>query len=180
MPSHPHGRPSSIRLSPTHERWVIGTGIALLASGVLWLVFHYFVTVRGEFGDTPHPLEIWWLRLHGAAAMAFLVVLGTVLPVHVRRAWDLRRNYRTGLGVLLVTAVLLLTGYALYYVASEQLRPWLSCIHWVVGLVGLPALIVHVFRGRQTSGRRASIRSRHRRGQMPPTPGARTRDRGDG
>jgi uncharacterized membrane protein YfcA len=175
-PQH-HGRASSVRLSATHERWVIGTGTALLTTGALWLVFHYFITVRGDFGDTHHPLEAWWLRLHGAAAMASLVVVGTLLPGHVRRAWELRSNYRTGLAVLFVAAVLVLTGYALYYASSEELRPWLSGVHWVGGLVGLPVLVLHVLLGRRTGARRRQPHGHRLRGQAP-TP--KTRDRGDG
>jgi hypothetical protein len=150
-------------LSPGHERWVAGVFLALLLSGALWLVFHYFVAVPGDFGDTRHPLEAWWLRLHGAAAMGFLIVLGTVLPVHVRRAWDSRRNRRNGAAVLCVITALIISGYALYYAGSEELRPWIRRIHWVAGLVAVLALVLHVFTGKQAAARRQTLRSDHRR-----------------
>jgi uncharacterized membrane protein YhaH (DUF805 family) len=138
--------------------------VALLLSGTLWLLFHYFATVPGEFGDTRHPLEAWWLRLHGGAAMGFLIVFGTVLPVHVRRAWDLGRNRPTGAMLLCVICALLITGYALYYVGSEEARPWISAIHWAIGLMGVPALVLHVFAGKRTAaGRRAARRGQRRR-----------------
>jgi len=162
MPTSGHCRPSSIRLSTSHERWVAGTGLALLGSGVLWLVCHYFVTVPGEFGETRHPLEAWWLRLHGGAAMGFLIVLGTVLPVHVQRAWDARRNRGSGAMLLCVICALLITGYALYYAGGEEFRPWISTSHWATGLIGGAALVLHRLTGRQAAARRRATRPRRR------------------
>ena len=175
MPSRRTPRPDSIPLSPRHERWVVGISLALLLSGLLWLLFHYCFTVAGEFGDTRHPLEVWWLRLHGAAAMGFLVVLGSVLPVHVRRAWTLRKNFRTGLVVLGVIAALVVTGYALYYAGSEDLRPWISGLHWAIGLVGATALVAHVYVGRRGARRRTSPASGDR---LHRSPAAQTRGSG--
>jgi len=127
--------------------------VALLFSGALWLVFHYFLDAHGEFGENRHPLEAWWLRLHGAAAMAFLVVLGTLLPIHIRRAWQLRRNYVTGIVVLSTVAALIVTGYGLYYASGENLRLWVSVAHWGIGLAGTPALILHMLLGKRNAAK---------------------------
>ena len=54
------------------------------------------------------------LKAHGAAAMLVLVLIGTLLPMHVKFAWRARRNLRTGLSILGVFGFLVLTGYALY------------------------------------------------------------------
>ena len=123
----------------------------LLVSGALWLLFHYFVRVHGQFGEAPHPLESWWLRLHGAAAMLVLIVLGSLLPVHVRRGWHQRRNLLAGTILGAVGLLLIASGYALYYFGGEELRPWISVFHWVVGLSALPLLIWHILRGRHAS-----------------------------
>jgi cation transport ATPase len=168
VPAQHHPRANSVRLSVRHGRWVAGTSLVLLLSGVLWLLFHYFVAVPGDFGAAAHPLEAWWLRVHGAAAMGFLIVLGTVLPVHARRAWNLRRNRWTGAAVLGVIAALLVTGYALYYAGSEELRPWISGIHWVIGLIAAPTLVLHGLTGRQEAARREASYIRHHR--HPQTP----------
>lgn len=154
MPADHHHRPSGIRLSPSHERWVLSLSVALLISGALWLAFHYFITLPGEFGEQRHPLEAWWLRLHGAAAMVFLIVLGTMLPIHIRRAWKLRRNYRTGGVMVSVVTVLVITGYGLYYASGENLRIWISAAHWGIGLFAMPALIVHVLIGKRSTANR--------------------------
>jgi hypothetical protein len=47
--------------------------------------------------------------------------------------------------VLLITS-----GYALYYFGSEESRPWISLLHWVLGL-GAPLLLLwHIVSGRRT------------------------------
>ena len=140
-----------MRLSHGHRKWVYWSCALLLASGALWLLFHYFLRVHGQFGEAPHPLESWWLRLHGAAAMLVLVVLGSLLPVHVRRGWHQRRNLLAGTILGAVGLLLIASGYALYYFGGEELRPWISAFHWILGLGTLPLLIWHIVRGRRAS-----------------------------
>src|SRR5262245_57609416 len=97
-------RASGVRLSRAHERWVYGSFGLLLASGGLWLLFHHYVSVPGQFGAQPHPLEPWWLTVHGGAAVAFDVVLGTLLPAHVRRSWKAHKNRASGAVLLAIAA----------------------------------------------------------------------------
>jgi hypothetical protein len=137
-----------VRLSAGHRQWVYWTAAALFASGALWLVFHYFLQVEGQFGPAPHPLEQWWLRMHGAAAMLALVVVGSLLPIHLRRGWHQRRNLPLGIMLSSVLLLLTLTGYALYYVGSEDARPWIGVLHWGIGMLAPFALVWHIARGR--------------------------------
>lgn len=117
----------------------------MVVTGCGWLLCHYLLADAGEFGPLPHPLEALWLKLHGAAGMIGLVLFGSLLGSHMRRAWSQRRG-RTSGGTLAGLFVLLsVTGYGLYYVGSESLRPWISAVHWVVGL-GIPVLLMaHVY-----------------------------------
>lgn len=153
-------RVPTIRLSPRHRRWLAGIFGLLWGSGALWLVFHYFLGAEGDYGPVPSPLEKWWLGLHGLAAFAALAAAGSVLPVHARRAWELNKNRATGLGMQAALAWLALTGYALYYFADPDTRPWLPWLHWAAGL-GLPALVaLHIGRGRarrKTRARAAAV-----------------------
>ena len=141
-------RHEPIRLGRWHERAVYFSVALLILSGVLWLLFHYFFRIQGEFGPSPHPLEYWWLRLHGAAAMLSLIVIGSMLPVHVRRAWELRKNIATGLATAAVLVLLVVTGYALYYFAGGSSRAVISVSHWIIGLALPMVLAWHVWRGR--------------------------------
>lgn len=138
----------AMRLGSIHQAFLYVTGTLLVLSGALWLLFHYFVRIPGEFGDRSHALEPVWLIVHGVCAAAFLVGFGTVLPGHVRRAWNGHRNRISGSVFFGVLAVLTLTGYALYYTGDEAARALVSVVHWALGL-GFPALMAwHVWRGR--------------------------------
>jgi len=137
-----------LRLGGWHQIYLYTVGTVLVVSGALWLVFHYYVRIEGEFGPTLHPLEPWWLRVHGISAAAFLIGFGSVLPGHVRRAWVTARNRITGTIFFGVMLALTLTGYLLYYVGVEAVRSVMSIVHWAIGL-GLPLLTGwHIWRGR--------------------------------
>jgi len=152
-----------MQLSRFHRIWIYAVCGTLVASGTGWLIAHYLLVEPGPFGETQHPSEPWWLRLHGAAMMGFLVVLGTILPGHVRQAWQLRkikaasvkRNVTTGILMLSLVMLLGMTGYALYYCGSEELRPYLSTGHWVTGL----AATVGFYQHHRSRARRQSIRT---------------------
>ena len=145
-----HPRPSQ-RLSRRQERWLYGTAGVLLASGLGWLISHYLLVVHGPFGDAPHPSEIWWLRLHGAAMIGFLVAFGALLPGHAVRNWRGGFNRGSGLAVVIVAAVLAVSGYGLYYIVGDEWRARVSLIHWVVGLAAAVALGVHVVLGKRAA-----------------------------
>ena len=143
-------RPSMRR----HEYWLYAAGGLLWASGLGWVVSHYVLAGHGEFGDAPRLSELWWLRVHGAAMLAFLIALGVMVPLHMAPNWRRRANRRSGVLMLLVVGILVLTGYALYYVGDESSRPWISAVHWIVGLGAAGVLAAHWSLG--TRRRRAS------------------------
>lgn len=86
--------------------------------------------------------------------MAFLLMLGAILALHVPEGWRRRYNRVSGTFVLAITALLILTAFALYYVGSDALRSWASVLHIVVGFVMPPTLLIHI-----VLGRRARMRS---------------------
>lgn len=140
---------AGLKLSRRHRLWLHGTIAALFLTGVVWWLLHAFVKVETDFGPRAHPLESWSLKLHGLAAMLSLVVIGALIPIHVRRGWHARRNRLHG-GILVTTLVLLtLSGYGLYYSGLDTLREISSWAHRVLGLL-LPAIIVlHIWAGRR-------------------------------
>ena len=90
------------------------------------------------------------MKIHGAAAMAILVLVGMLLAGHVRFAWRARRNRGNGSLFLGTFGILTVTGYGLYYAGGESLRAWTSWIHLAVGL-GLPLLLIlHIWLGKRT------------------------------
>jgi 4-amino-4-deoxy-L-arabinose transferase-like glycosyltransferase len=70
------------------------------------------------------------------------------MNTHIRRALRAGRNLASGWAMIGSMALLVFTGFGLYYLASEGSRPQWSLVHWIVGLA-LPALVVaHVLIGR--------------------------------
>ena len=153
---------ATIRLGPRHKKWLHAGFTLLWLSGALWLAFHYFFQVKGDFGPAPHPLQIWWLRLHGLMAMAALVLAGSLAPNHIRLAMDRRRNQRSGLTMLGLTVWLAATGYALYYFPTDDNANWLPHLHWIAGLALPLMLVLHIRMGRRRM-QPASVQS-----QRPP------------
>lgn len=144
---HHHPR---FRLERWHRRSVYATGAVLLLSGAAWLVLRYFLRPVGEFGETVHPLEPWAMKLHGAAAMVTLFFAGSLLHLHVRRALKARRNLAMGWATVAMLLFLVLTGYALYYVAGEGDRPAWSLLHWAAGLLAAFLFVLHIVTGRKS------------------------------
>jgi len=130
------------------QRYFLYAVLALLfLSGVAWTYWTYLAASPGDFETTA---KAWGMKIHGAAAMAVLVLIGMLLSGHVRSAWRARRNRANGAVFLSVFAVLTVTGYGLYYAGGEMLREWTSWIHLVVGLALPILLLIHIFLGRRT------------------------------
>ena len=148
---HPH-QAVSPRLQFKLERWhkrsiylLIG---ALFFSGLAWIIARFTLRAVGEFGETIHPLEHWSIQLHGALIVPSAFLIGSLLFQHMRRAHHAGRNRKSGWTMVMSLAWLALTGYGLYYFASETARPWWSAAHWIVGCA-LPALLLlHIYLGR--------------------------------
>jgi hypothetical protein len=118
------------------RRWalyIIGIGVWL--SGGLWLLFHYFLVKQGEFGPTANPLEPWWLKLHGAFAFAAVWLFGLLWGVHISKLWHQKRKRWSGGILTAVCTLLILSGYLLYYVGDDRIRPLISALHWGIGLI---------------------------------------------
>ncbi len=137
------------RLGPRSRCAVYALGLLLLGSGAAWLVLHTWVRVEGTFGPEHHPLEAWLMRLHGLLALPALVGLGALLPAHVWPAWRPRLRRTSGFALLVACAVLALGGWALYYVADDAARAWVSVSHWALGLALPVLLLAHIVGARR-------------------------------
>lgn len=147
-----HQRPDSIRLKHLQRYFLYAVVALLFLSGVAWTYWNYLTVSPGAFETRA---KTWAMKIHGAAAMAILVLIGMLLNGHVRFAWRAGRNRANGSLFLSAFAVLTITGYGLYYAGGERLRAWTSWIHLAVGLALPILLLIHIFLGRRTrpSGR---------------------------
>ena len=94
------------------------------------------------------------LMIHGGAAMALLLLLGALFPLHVLPGWRLDRNRASGGAMVVLDALLIVTAFGLYYLGSEQLRAWTSDLHIGFGLALPPLLLLHVVLGKRAAARR--------------------------
>ena len=152
MPRNHHNQPHTdgMRMPTWIRRWVYAAASACLLTGILWLLFHYFIRHEGEFGPEAHPLEHIWLTLHGGAAIAMAWVFGLMWLSHIRRGWQKRRNFKSGVTMASIMLILIISGWGLYYLSDEQWRSNTALIHWGLGLfIGL-WLPIHIWRGRRS------------------------------
>jgi hypothetical protein len=153
------------RLPRWQRRGLYLSGALLLATGTVWLAVHY--TIGAGAGELPHPLEAWCLRLHGLGAFAGLFIAGVLAAAHIPRGWRLldmassapsappaaqpgankaphrARQRASGIGLCVLGAALVLTGYLLYYFAPEPWRPALGWLHTGVGMAMAALLLGH-------------------------------------
>ncbi len=131
----------SIRL-PSMQRWVTYMTLVLVAlSGVLWYLMHDLL----QWGWMVTERRL--LITHGVTAAISLIVVGGLLPLHIRLAWRARRNLVSGLVTLLLMALLGVSGLLLYY-SGEDWREGVRWLHIGVGLIGVLAMPAHVWLGR--------------------------------
>jgi uncharacterized membrane protein YbjE (DUF340 family) len=141
-----HSRPDSIRLKRLQRYLLYAVLVLLFLSGVAWAYWNYLASA----GDFETSAKSWAMKIHGAAAMAVLVLIGMLLSAHVRFAWRAGRNRANGSVFLSAFAVLIITGYGLYYAGGERVRAWTSWVHLAVGLALPILLLMHIFLGRRT------------------------------
>jgi uncharacterized membrane protein YfcA len=129
--------------------WFYTVSGLLFFSGLLWLLFHNFITPPDEFGVSHNVLEPRLLEIHGALAMVFLIVLGVLIPTHMHHPWHQRRNRMTSMFMVGGCLIMVLSGYGLYYFGGELLRPFVSKLHGIFGCLIPLILVWHVLAGRK-------------------------------
>ena len=135
------------RLVAWQRRVLYSGGATLILTGVLWLALHY--SVGAGAGELPHPAEAWLMRLHGAAVFLWLFSQGTLAAAHVPQGWRIagRRRWagqrKSGLILCVLSGLLAVTGYLLYYFAPESVRPTLGWVHSALGVAMAALLLGH-------------------------------------
>jgi hypothetical protein len=134
------------RLAPAHRRLIYLAGAALLASGLGWAAFHYLHDFLNVGEREALAVNALLMKIHGAAAMIALILIGSLLPRHVRIGWKLSANRKTGFFMLTLTGLLMVSGYLLYYSGDDAVRDLASWSHLAIGLALPLPLTVHVWR----------------------------------
>ena len=137
-----------IRLSKIHEYIIYLISVIVTISGFVWLYFDFFVRVETEYSLQVHPMQNIFLIMHGTSSLIFLILLGSVLPIHVLKAWKIKNNRLSGGFFLLLFTILILTGIGLFYSAVEDNRRILSVLHWVIGILFPIFFVIHIYFGK--------------------------------
>ncbi len=146
---HKHRAPH-FKLERWHRWSMYAVVAALTLSGIVWLTAHFFLRVANEFGESVHPWEHPAIQIHGALAMLSCLLIGSLFHLHMRRAHRAKRNRASGWSMITLMLSLIVSGYALYYLANDNTHLIWSSLHWILGL-GLPALLaLHIYLGRQS------------------------------
>jgi hypothetical protein len=135
------GSVGALRMTAGLRAVVFSVCALLWTSGIAWLVVHLMFEPRNEFGALPHPWEATLMRLHGLAAVAGVFLLGWLGAGHVLERWRRARNRTSGWLLVGCAAVLVFSGYALYYsvgpvhAGSAWVHEWLGAATLIVALV---------------------------------------------
>ncbi|MBS0444433.1 MAG: hypothetical protein JSR59_00650 [Proteobacteria bacterium] len=157
---------------PRGQRLALYAALAVLTlSGIGWLV----ATWGSDDAATgaSRLAAAWCLRVHGIAAYAALVVVGSILPMHARPGWYRQRNRRSGTVLVALLLWLAVSGLWLYY-GTEDAHQRVSLLHWIAGLalpvwVALHRLWGLRARRRRGSGRRKTGVQQSMNGHRPGT-----------
>lgn len=129
-------------MSPALRRSLVWTFGLLWVSGCAWLVLHYFFTSVTDFGLVPNPWAAVVLRVHGWLAVGGVYLLGWVSASHVSVRWPQEIKRSSGVAMATLAAVLVLTGYALYY-TTDRLHDGADFIHEVLGAAAILFALTH-------------------------------------
>ena len=141
-----------IRLSRRQGLWLHAIACMVFLSGAVAAGCDLLEAAGRELEAGP-LLRAGALRVHGGAAMLFLVAVGALIPTHLQRAWTARRNRWSGACFTAVLAALAVTGYGLYYFGGERLREITRWLHLGLGLAEPGLLLLHIFLGRRSRPR---------------------------
>jgi hypothetical protein len=120
-----------------------------IATAILWITGALHFALGRTVASSSETWRPRLLALHGGLALLFLVVVGSLLPRHVVRAWRAAANRPSGSFAIGSAIVLAASGWLLYYAGDESVRAAAVAVHDVVGFA-LPALLLlHATLGRR-------------------------------
>ncbi len=124
-------------------------GGALWVSGCAWLCLDQFFAQRGPFGNIPHPLAAPLLLVHGVTAIASLYLFGWITAHHALRWWAAGLRRSSGAVLAGFVALLIVSGFALFFVSSDAWQRYAAAVHDVLGVAVTLFAIRHWFFGRR-------------------------------
>lgn len=134
-------------VSPKLRAFILGVSALLWLSGIVWLVLHYGFAQHTAFGPLPNPWEPGVMRVHGLLAVGGVFLLGWITAGHVSERWRNRARRSSGLLLATSAAVLISSGYALYYTTGSP-HEVAALAHEALGVAVLIVALAHWWRRR--------------------------------
>jgi hypothetical protein len=124
-------------------------------SGIIFLIFDNFIEIEGDFGIENHPAQYLFLKIHGASSFLILVAFGYFLSAHVKKNLYSRtkRGIRSGLSLIIMTSLMIISAYLLYYIPDNFVRDIAIYTHIITGSLLPFILIFHIFLLRHKKGK---------------------------
>ena len=134
-----------MRSSPLPLRVTIHSAFAALwLTGAAIFVLRHFLAVTTDFGVAPHPWQPALLVLHGAIAVAVTFLFGWIVGEHVSETWRRGLERSSGLWILLIISLLVITGFAAFFLVQDRLRSLNGTVHEWLGLLLIVPAAVHL------------------------------------
>lgn len=131
------------------RQWALWLTVLLLTvTGAVWLWAEYLYQ-PADGGMEAYEIKHYAMLVHALFALAFVYAAGTLLYTHMQMAWRQQRNRASGAVMTAFAAVLVLSGYGLWYAGGETLRPLSEWAHWVTGFGLPPLLLLHALLGKR-------------------------------
>lgn len=128
------------------ERWsLLGTAFLTAVTGLVYAWMKYLLEPSGPWAVINHPLQPAVLKLHIVAAPLLLFAIGLVTMRHIWKHWrsGTARGRRSGVGTMLVTAPMVLSGYLVQVVTAVPLLAVIAWAHLATGVAFAVGLAVH-------------------------------------
>jgi len=135
-----------IRIPKLIRYLIYGFFIISLITGYTFFTLNQFVIIEGPFGPQKHPMQKYFLMTHGASAFIIMTLFGAMLAAHVPKTWDLKKNRNTGVTLITIISIQMITAYGLYYLVLGDYRIYLIYGHLISGTMLPIALIFHLIR----------------------------------
>ncbi len=142
-------------MNQTIRRLLYASVLVLLVTGVLYAVPRY-ADLYFDQDWSPIVSAGLLMKMHGAFALWITVLLGIIWQAHVRLRMHRPFNRPGGFTLAVILALLIISGYLLYYVGARELREIASLAHTVLGVALLVIMVWHASRAKIIHNRLAA------------------------
>jgi hypothetical protein len=110
-------------------------------SGVVLFALNRWLRIPSDIGEQHHPSEQWVRISHAVFAYAVVTALGYMIKAHVLPGLKAGKRLKSGIGMLLVFGVLIVTALGILYSGESDWSGIMIQSHDWVGFLA-PALIL--------------------------------------